>query len=136
MRTISCVLWYRTWKSWATAKTPSEAGASNASESVAYLRRFRVQGAGFRVQDSGFRVQGSGFRVQGGGCRVPGSGFRMPSVEGASKASESVAYLHRWWDRLRTSHSENSWTESCTERYSSQLQDKCVSQMWSGSEEG
>ena len=32
-------------------------------------------------------------------------------------------------------HSENSQTESCTERYSSQFQNNCLAKMWSGSEE-
>ena len=35
-----------------------------------------------------------------------------------------------------TAHSENSSTESCTGRNSSQSKDKCLAETWSGSEEG
>ena len=45
-------------------------------------------------------------------------------------------FVQRLEFRLTTAHSENSQTERCSERYSCQFKNRCLAEMWSGSEEG
>ena len=62
----------------------------------------------------------------------------MGGLWNVGKASEHPPSLAvcRHSPPRRLAHSENSETESCTERCSSRFKNNCLAEMWSGSEEG
>ena len=77
-----------------------------------------MQGAGYKVQGAGCRVQGAECRVQGAGCRVQSAGCRVHG-DRVGCATKDL--------------SENSKTESCTDRYISQFENNYLAEMCSGS---